>query len=71
MAVLAGAGGPTAIAKWAARKQEFLLKVLDRPHGVPRQDVFRRVLAALKPGALQARAYAPGFSGIWASTLKR
>jgi predicted transposase YbfD/YdcC len=54
MAVLAGAGGPTAIAKWAAFKQEFLLKVLKLPHGIPCKDVFRRVLATLKPGAFQA-----------------
>jgi predicted transposase YbfD/YdcC len=54
MAVLAGAGGPTAIAKWAAWKEELLVQVLDLPHGVPRKDVFRRVLMALKPGAFQA-----------------
>src|SRR5436190_20343507 len=54
MAVLAGAGGPTAIAKWAAIKEEFLLKVLDLPNGIPRKDVFRRVLATLLPGAFQA-----------------
>jgi predicted transposase YbfD/YdcC len=54
MAVLAGAAGPTAIAKWAALKEEFLVRVLDLPHGVPRKDVFRRVLLALKPAAFQA-----------------
>ena len=54
MAVLAGAGGPTAIAKWAAFKKEFLLKVLKLPSGIPRKDVFRRVLATLRPGAFQA-----------------
>jgi predicted transposase YbfD/YdcC len=54
MAVLAGAGGPTAIAKWAAIKEEFLLKVLSLPNGIPRKDVFRRVLALLQPGAFQA-----------------
>jgi predicted transposase YbfD/YdcC len=54
MAVLAGAAGPTAIAKWAALKEEFLVRVLDLPHGVPRKDVFRRVLMALKPAAFQA-----------------
>lgn len=53
MAVLAGADGPTAIAKWAALKAELLLKCLDLPHGVPRKDVFRRVLSALKPEAFQ------------------
>lgn len=54
MAVLAGAAGPTAIAKWAALKGEFLVGTLDLPNGVPRKDVFRRVLMALKPGAFQA-----------------
>jgi predicted transposase YbfD/YdcC len=54
MAVLAGASGPTAIAKWAALKQEFLLKTLPLPNGIPRKDVFRRVLAALEPAAFQA-----------------
>src|SRR3954452_12288792 len=54
MAVLAGAGGPTAIAEWAALKEEFLVEVLDLPGGVPRKDVFRRVLMALKPGVFQA-----------------
>jgi predicted transposase YbfD/YdcC len=54
MAVLAGASGPTAIAKWAAMKQEFLLRNLNLPNGIPRKDVFRRVLMTLKPGAFQA-----------------
>ena len=54
MAVLAGAGGPTAIARWAKIKEEFLLSVLHLPHGIPRKDVFRRVLQLLKPAALQA-----------------
>ena len=54
MAILAGAGGPTAIAQWAASKEEFLLKLLKLPNGIPRKDVFRRVLATLKPGAFQA-----------------
>jgi predicted transposase YbfD/YdcC len=53
MAVLAGANGPTAIARWALLKQEFLVKTLNLPHGIPRKDVFRRVLALLKPDAFQ------------------
>jgi predicted transposase YbfD/YdcC len=53
MAVLAGAGGPTAIARWAALKEEFLLTALNLPNGVPRKDVFRRVLMTLRPGAFQ------------------
>src|SRR5262249_50732349 len=51
MAVLAGANGPTAIARWAALKEEFLLGALDLPNGIPRKDVFRRVLMALRPAA--------------------
>ena len=54
MAVLSGAEGPTAIAKWAATKEEFLLEALDLPNGIPRKDVFRRVLVLLKPHAFQA-----------------
>ncbi len=54
LAVLAGAGGPTAIARWARLKQEFLMRVLDLPNGLPRKDVFRRVLMALKPAAFRA-----------------
>jgi predicted transposase YbfD/YdcC len=54
MAVLAGADGPTGIAEWAALKEEFLREALDLPNGVPRKDVFRRVLMSLKPAAFQA-----------------
>ena len=52
--ILAGAGGPTAIARWAHLKRDLLLRVLDLPHGIPCKDVFRRVLLALRPGAFQA-----------------
>lgn len=54
MAVLAGASGPTSIAKWAAMKQRFLMEVLDFPNGIPGKDVFRRVLMAINPNAFQA-----------------
>jgi predicted transposase YbfD/YdcC len=54
MAVLAGAGGPSAIARWAHTKQEFLRKVLPLPAGIPCKDVFRRVLMLLHPAAFQA-----------------
>jgi predicted transposase YbfD/YdcC len=73
MAVLAGASGPTAIADWAALKKDFLIDALDLPNGVPRKDVFRRVLMALKPAAFQAcyvswleslRAKAAAASGV-------
>ena len=64
LAVLAGAGGPTAIARWAALKEELLLQVLDLPNGVPCKDVFRRVLMVLKPTAFQA-----GFAS-WLRSLR-
>jgi predicted transposase YbfD/YdcC len=54
MGVLAGANGPTAIARWANFKSEFLLKELSLPNGIPCKDVFRRVLSSLAPGAFQA-----------------
>ena len=54
MAVLAGAGGPTAIARWATLKAAFLTEVLPLPNGIPRKDVFRRVLSLLQPAAFQA-----------------
>jgi len=54
MAVLAGAGGPTAIAAWANDKKDYLLRSLPLPNGIPQKDVYRRVLSALKPGAFQA-----------------
>jgi predicted transposase YbfD/YdcC len=54
LAVLAGASGPTAIARWAALKEGLLRQALDLSNGVPRKDVFRRVLMALRPDAFQA-----------------
>jgi predicted transposase YbfD/YdcC len=54
IAVLAGASGPTAIAQWAAIKEEVLVAVLPLPYGAPGKDVFRRVLMALRPEAFQA-----------------
>ena len=78
MAVLAGASGPTAIARWAALKEDFLLNTLNLPNGIPRKDVFRRVLMALRPGAFQAcfvnwlnslRATAAAATGVEQSVL--
>jgi predicted transposase YbfD/YdcC len=54
MAVLAGAGGPTGISRWAKTKEEFLRNVLALPAGIPGKDVFRRVLMLLNPAAFQA-----------------
>ena len=53
MAVLAGAGGPTAIARWAKFKADLLTTLLPLPYGVPAKDVFRRVLSAINPEAFQ------------------
>jgi len=52
--VLAGANGPTSIARWARYKKPFLEGVLDLPNGVPGKDVFRRVLCLVEPLAFQA-----------------
>jgi predicted transposase YbfD/YdcC len=54
LAVLAGAAGPTAIARWAELKKDLLIPLLDLPHGIPSKDVFRRVLMVLNPAAFQA-----------------
>ena len=57
MAVLAGAGGPTAITRWAnfPDRKKRLAEWLDLPDGnVPCKDVFRRVLCSVNPAAFQA-----------------
>lgn len=64
LAILAGASGPTAIARWAVLKEEFLAQSLYLPCGAPCNDVFRRVLAGLQPEAYQA-----GFVQ-WLASLK-
>lgn len=73
MGILAGAGGPTAIARWARTKEDFLVKVLPLPAGIPGKDVFRRILMLLNPTAFQAcffqwlqtlRAKAAAASGV-------
>jgi predicted transposase YbfD/YdcC len=64
LAVLAGAAGPTAIARWAKFKEELLTGILDLPNGIPGKDVFRRVLMVLKPEAFEA-----GFNA-WIARLR-
>jgi predicted transposase YbfD/YdcC len=54
LAVLAGAAGPTAIARWAKLKEDLLPGLLDLPRGIPGKDVFRRVLMTLNPAAFEA-----------------
>lgn len=53
MGILAGASGPTSIADWAKVKESLLCGLMPLPYGVPRKDVFRRVLSALKPEVFQ------------------
>jgi predicted transposase YbfD/YdcC len=65
MGVLAGANGPTAIARWAKLKEAFLRQALPLPHGVPCKDVFRGVLSLLKPEAFQTCFAA------WLNSLRR
>src|SRR3954454_3455878 len=64
LAVLAGAAGPTAIARWAELKEELLTGLLDLPRGVPGKDVFRRVLMVLKPDAFE------GCFNAWIARLR-
>lgn len=54
MAILAGASGPTGIARWAEAKESLLADLLDLPFGVPRKDVFQRLFAVLNPAGFQA-----------------
>jgi predicted transposase YbfD/YdcC len=53
MGILAGASGPTGIATWAKLNAKFVKSLLRLSHGIPRKDVFRRVLCALKPETFQ------------------
>lgn len=53
MGVLAGAAGPTQIALWAKEREGWLVTLFQLEHGVPRKDVFRRLLMALQPAVFQ------------------
>jgi predicted transposase YbfD/YdcC len=53
-AVLAGADGPDAIAKWARAQDAWLRRFLRLPHSTPSHDTINRVLEALQPQAFQA-----------------
>src|SRR4051794_16826197 len=64
LAVLAGAAGPTAIARRAKFKEDLLMSILDLPCGIPGKDVFRRALMVLKPEAFEA-----GFNA-WIARLR-
>jgi len=51
--VLSGCEGCVEIAEYGRRKEEFFRTILELPHGIPSHDTFNRVLALLKPQALQ------------------
>ena len=68
LAVLAGAAGPTAIARWAKYKEELLMGLLDLPNGIPGKDVFRRVLMIIKPARASAHLN-DGIKGLRKSDL--
>lgn len=51
--VLSGCDGCVEIAEYGRRKAEFFQTILELPHGIPAHDTFNRVLALLKPEALQ------------------
>jgi hypothetical protein len=52
LAELAGAGGPTAIAKWANLKAEFLLELLELPKGDSRQGCVSACVVVAQTGRL-------------------
>lgn len=54
MGILANASGPTGIAVWAEANADFVKSMVPLPNGIPRKDVFRRLLCALKPEAFVA-----------------
>jgi predicted transposase YbfD/YdcC len=47
--VIVGCEGPTAIARWAKCKEDWLGELLELPNGLPSRDCIRRVLSTLKP----------------------
>ena len=51
--VIVGCSGPTAMARWARAKKDWLQEVLALPQGIPSRDCIRRVLSTLKPEAFQ------------------
>jgi hypothetical protein len=48
LAVLAGAGGPTAIARWAALKEDLLSQVLDLPNRARPAPIKHTVVTGLE-----------------------
>jgi len=52
-AIICGCDGPTAIHRWAAHQEAWLLQFLTLPNGIPSRDCIRRLLIALRPEAFQ------------------
>ena len=55
-AVIAGADDFVSIAEWGVQKRDWLSKFLDLSNGIPSQDRFNAVFAALKPAELGGKA---------------
>src|SRR4051794_40818264 len=51
--VLAGCDDFVEVADWANQNVAFFRTFLELPHGIPSHDTFNRVLAAVKPAAVQ------------------
>ena len=51
LAVICGADGWDAIEDWARFRESWLRTFLRLPHGIPGDDTYRRVFAALRPAA--------------------
>ena len=54
-AVICGADGWTEIEEFGKNRQEWLESFLDLPHGIPIEDTYRRVFAALDPDEFRQR----------------
>src|ERR1700684_1408610 len=51
LAVLAGAAGPTALARWAECKADLLIGLLGLPYGTPASDAFHPFRMMIDPEA--------------------
>ena len=52
-AVIAGCEACTQMAEYGRRKESWLRRFLELPHGIPSHDTFSRVLALVDPGKFQ------------------
>jgi predicted transposase YbfD/YdcC len=51
--VIVGCDGPTAMARWAKAREDWLKQFLELPNAIPSRDCIRRVLSTLKPEAFR------------------